>query len=106
MKPNKLRDTLIEGGFAEENVREETETAMAWWGDEEDFAGSLAETLRMMVGNAWSEGEKEQMKDGLLKSVREGKAEDTGVLYEKNEEGVVKRVGVNSTVWVGIAVKK
>ena len=112
MVEGKLRDTLIEAGFKAEDVREEAVGSMAWWGSEEEFASSASETLKLMVGSGWSEGEKEGMKKGFREVIGEvvgqgvGGREEWGVVYEMGEDGVVKRVGTKMEAWAGIAVKR
>ena len=68
--PGKLAQTLREGGFQE--VEEGEVKAYAFWESEEVAAENLCETLRMMVGEGWSEGEKEKMKQGFEEVMREG----------------------------------
>ena len=93
--PGKLAQTLREGGFQE--VEEGEVRAYAFWESLEVAAEKMCETLRMMVGKGWSEGEKEKMADGFKEVMREGWG---GTITSK--EG---RVGFEMVAWTGVGRK-
>ena len=94
----KLEGTLREGGF--EDVFEGEAVVQAWWEGEGEAAAWLSQTLRSMVGEEWTEGEKQGMEEGLLRVLREGK-EIVGVLREEDSG----RVGFEMVAWTGVGRK-
>ena len=74
---------MREAGFG--RVEEGDVTAVAWFEGVEDMAEKLTGTLRMMVGQAWSEGEKERMEGGLLEVLREweGRGTESGLRFKE-----------------------
>ena len=93
--PGKLAQTLREGGFQE--VVEGEVRAFAFWESLEEAAENMCETLRMMVGKGWSQGEKEKMAGGFEEVMREG----WGGLIE----GKGGRVGFEMVAWTGVGRK-
>ena len=62
--PEKLERTLKDGGF--KDVAEGEAKVMAWWGGTDEAAKYLADTVKLLVGNSWSESEKEQMEETFM----------------------------------------
>ena len=100
MVPGKLRDCLRDGGFG--NVEEGDVQAVAWFDSVEDMAKNLTATLRLMVGQAWTEEEKAKMEGGLLEVLREKKAEGTGNGLRFEDGG---RAGSEMTAFTAVARK-
>ena len=91
---------MREAGF--ERVQEGEVKVVAWFESVEAMAANLTQTLRMMVGQGWTEGEKERMEGGLLEVLRE--REGTGV------EGGLRRgdggrVGTDMSAFTVVARK-
>ena len=93
--PGKLAQTLREGGF--QDVEEGEVRAYALWESLEEAAEKMCETLRMMVGKGWSEGEKEKMAEGFKEVMREGWGE-----LIRSKGG---RVGFEMVAWTGVGRK-
>ena len=93
--PGKLAQTLREGGFQE--VEEGEVRAFAIWESLDVAAEKMCETLRMMVGEGWSEGEKEKMVEGFKEVMGEGWGE---LIREKGG-----RVGFEMVAWTGVGRK-
>ena len=69
----------------------------AFWESLEVAAEKMGETLKMMVGKGWSEGEKEKMVEGLEEVMREG--------WEEMIMGKGGRVGFEMVAWTGLGRK-
>ena len=93
--PGKLAQTLREGGF--QQVEEGEVRAFAMWESLEVAAEKMCETLRMMVGDGWSEGEKEKMVEGFKEVMGEGWGE-----LIRGKEG---RLGFEMVAWTGVGRK-
>ena len=89
----KLEQTLRDGGF--EDVVEDEVKVMAWWGGRDQAAKFLADTVKVLVGNAWGESEKEQMEERFR------------IIIENSGAGVVQgkdgRVGFETEFWTTVA---
>ena len=59
----RLERMLRDGGF--EDVVEGEARVMAWWKGRDEAARYLADTVKVLVGNAWSERGKEHVKRAL-----------------------------------------
>ncbi len=92
----KLERTLKDGGF--KDVAEGEAKVMAWWGGKEEAAKYLADTVRVLVGNAWSESEKERMEETFICVIN-----DSGGGVVKGEDG---KVGFEMEVWTAVAKKE
>lgn len=92
--PGKLRQTLLDGGF--QKVEETEAASSAWYESVDHAADKITDTLKLMVGKGWTEGEKERMKDGFVD------------VLSKGGEGVLKdgeRVGFEMIAWAGVGWK-
>ena len=94
--PGKLEQTLKDGGF--KDVAEDKAKVMAWWGGAAEAAKYLADTVKVLVGNAWSESEKEHMEETFICIINDSRG---GVV--KGEDG---KVGFELEVWTAVAKKE
>ena len=94
--PGKLERTLKDGGF--EDVAEGEAKVMAWWGGRDEAAKYLADTVKVLVGNAWSESEKELMEENFRRVI-----DDSGGGVVKGEDG---KVGFEMEIWTAVAKKE
>lgn len=92
----KLEGVLRKGGFG--NVEEGFWEGKSWWSGEEELVVSMFQSLKMMVGNAWTESEKDQMEEGIRRVVKE----DGGELVARGEDG---RMGVEMVAWTAVGRK-
>ena len=96
MSERRERDrTLRNGGF--EDVVEGEAKVMMWWRGRDEAAKYLADTVKALVGNAWSESEKERMGESF-RSVIDDFCGGVG----KEKDG---RVGFEIETWMAIAKK-
>lgn len=93
--PGKLGRTLKDGGF--KDVAEGEAKIMAWWGSGDEAAKYLADTVKVLVGNAWSESEKEHMEEAFISVIN---VSGGGVV--KGEGG---KLGFEMEVWTAVAKK-
>ena len=100
MVAGKLEKCLRDGGFP--TVEEGDVTTIAWFGSLEAMAMNLTETLKMMVGGAWTAAEKQKMHDGFLEVLKEKKAEGTVSAFRFEEDG---RAGAMMTAFTAVARK-
>lgn len=93
--PGKLEQTMIDGGL--KDVKESDVLTYAWFESEEKAAECLTETLKLLVGSNWSVGEKENMREGFERVLRDGKAH-----VIKRDGG---KVGFEMVAWTGVGKK-
>ncbi|KAL9119363.1 MAG: hypothetical protein Q9187_004081 [Circinaria calcarea] len=88
--------TLREGGFEEVEVYEKE---VMWWNNGiEEAAKGLTDNFVNMVGDQWTEGEKEQVLDTTVQ-----------VLEEQGKDLVIERdgmIGFQMVAWIALATKK
>lgn len=95
----KLESVLREGGF--KDVKEGVCEGYAWWGGVQEAAEMLCQTLKMLVGGAWSAEEKERM--GVV--MGEVMERNLGGLVRVEGEGEGTRVGIEMVAWTGVGRK-
>ncbi|MCJ1460472.1 hypothetical protein MMC28_010854 [Mycoblastus sanguinarius] len=91
----KLEQTMKDGGFVD--VVEGEAAVMMWWGNRGEAAKNLADTLKVIVGSAWSESEKERMEETVKTII-----DDDGAGIVKGKDG---KIGVEMYFWTVIAKK-
>ena len=73
---------------------------VAWWDGVEETAYWLTATLKLMVGQGWTEREKEGMEGGFRTVLETGIKEGSGLVMSK--EG---RVGFRMVAFAGVGWK-
>lgn len=87
----KLEQILKESGFVD--VIEGEASAMAWWDSAEEAAANLTDTVKMLVGDAWSATEKGRMAEEMANVIRRGGG---GVIHDGDQ------VGFEVLVWMAV----
>lgn len=93
--PGELEQMLKDGGFR--NVVESDVLAHAWWYDEKEAAKSMSESLKMMLGDGWTDEEKEKLEGGFLNALSGGSK------HVVHGEG--GKVGIEMVAWTGVGRK-
>ncbi|MCJ1460312.1 hypothetical protein MMC28_010691 [Mycoblastus sanguinarius] len=92
----KLEATMRAGGFSD--VIEGDVGSMALWESVDEAAKWISETLKLIVGQGWTEGEKERMEEGL----RDVMGGEQGREWVKREGG---KVGFDMVAWTAVCWK-